>query len=1286
MYLSTTPTQQVPAPDSPPTSEQVTVGEVDVGPVDPGACVTSTVSGYAMSPPSQTPTTALYLGASVDTGQQVQELNETNNGFVRGLMGVGNGADLVVTEVKAPANVRDATGFLADVRVCNVGTQVASSTQAEIFLSTQATLSIPGPGSPSLSQVKVGEAFVPLLDAGGCILVRAQATAQRPPDAYLPTQPLYVGAIVDAAGYEPELREDNNAYVAGRMGVGTGADLVVTDVVGSSSFRQGAQASTSATVCNVGTEFSSQATVAVRLATQPSLTPAPQNPSPTTETDLGATQTLMGLDAGQCTTVKLSGTSFAPSSWQPGAPLYLGATVSGSPYEPELREDNNTFVKGLVGLGNGPDLVVRSLKAPANVAPYGSFPVEARVCNVGTEYVGGSTHLELFLSTQDAVDFPTQLWPTSTRTQVPVGGTTVSFLEAGQCTTVPVNAHASLPSDARPGQALFLGAAIDTDRMTQELREDNNVFTQGRVGVGTAPDLVVTDVEAPANLRDGQSFTASYTVCNVGLDPVPDHGVSLFLSLDAAPPVLEPSQYTNPVPGYGFQGHVTSSAPLNPRQCVTRSATFQAMRPYPAGPALIPETWNLSAVVTTQAQETRVDNNGFAAGLVGMGNGPDLVVAELQGPASARQNETFTTRVKVCNVGTQAMNNTVPVEVYLSTEDVLQAPSSQGGPPPSNDTRSFVGLLDVPPLDAGACLTQDLSGQATRPYSAPPSQPLYLGAIVDPYALMQELREDNNTRVAGVMSVGSGPDLSITSLEAPDTVAPSESFAASARVCNVGTEPSNYAQVVFIVSTDETWNLPAQETPAPFPAPNQFILAEGTVGALQAGQCTNLTRTMSSMFPPGASPEQPVYLSAVVNPNPGQPELRHDNNVHVGRRLGIGNGPDLVATALTAPSGVLPGLPFTATVTVCNQGAQPTSSGTRATLHLLTTPSLPQPSPGAPPPPYEELLADVSLPQVGAHACVTFPVEAFVHGGGPGMEGQLFHVGITLDPNATLGEVREDNNTFISPERMAVGAAPDLVITAMGGPASVQQSSAMTVPVTVCNQGTMPSMSRTVSIVISTEPTLSQAPWYGGSIESSPSVARLGIVEIPALPVNACATREESFQVALPQGASPSAAFFLGAAVDGAGYLDELRTDNDTFVRGRIGVGNAPDLVVTQVTAPFSVRRGELFTTQVTICNQGTSDLDWSSQVELILSTQSTLSLPGAGTLTSQVSLGSLTVDALGARQCTTRSLSTSAYSLPDGQGSGLFYLGALVDSQQSVMELREDNNAFVEGFLAVLP
>ena len=1282
VYLSTTATQQVPVPGAPPSTQQVIVGEVTLGmPLDAGQCVTPNLWVNAVRPSASPPDGALYLGASVDTRKVVTELNEANNGFVSGLMGVGSRPDLVVSEVKAPASARPGETFPLTLRACNVGTVPAPSSTVRFYVSTQATLTVPAPGSPlptTLSQV--GDMPVPSLDVGACLTLPTQASAVRPPAATTPQQPLYLGTFIDPARSLPELREDNNARIAGRLGIGNQPDLVVTDVTGPESLRPGAPFAASVTVCNVGTEPASNPRAELFLSTQATLSAGPTNPGSQTEALIGSTQG-MQLDAGRCTTLPVQGNGYPPPAALPNTPLYLGARVDGMVQIPELREDNNTFVKGIVGVGAGPDLVVRSLKAPANTLPGAPFTAEAKVCNVGTE-TSSNARVDLFLSTENPVVFPSQGGPIYTRTQVPVGGLDVTSLSAGGCVIRSVSAWAQLPPEAVPNQLLYLGAAVDTMRNNPELREDNNTFTAGALGVGQDADLIITELRAPASLPDGQSFAATYTVCNQGQAPTNGYGISLFLSSEAAPPAPPSPPYGMPYPpGYAFLGRSESSLSVQPGQCLSQRSTFNAMRPPNSPPD---QPLYLSALVNATSAEPRQDNNGFAAGRVGVGQGADLVVTEVKAPASARSGTPFTTSVRVCNVGTQPSSSSL-VEVYLSSEPTLVTTI----PPGPNSSRVFVNGVPVPSLGAGACITREVTGQSVWPPNMSPQQPVYVGAIVDPGSSHLELREDNNALVGGVMSVANGPDLVVTSLDAPASITPGSTFSASARVCNVGTEPSPSSDVAIVLSTDDTWSPPlaggAMATHS-----SQANIGFLPVPPLQPGQCVAPFGTMSSYGPPAAMPDQPLYVGATVDPFLSRPELREDNNVFVKGRIGYGYGADLVVTGVTGPASVMPGQAFTATVTVCNQGTQPASQGTRVDLYVLTGSTVPMPPQGMPPSP--SLSAGwITIDTLAPDTCISTPVPASLNFTGP-TDFLQFSLGASVDTLQVLQEVREDNNTFVGP-RIGVGSGPDLVITSMGGPASILPGGSMRIPVTVCNQGQSPSQAQPLEVVLSTEPVLPEPSSSGPGMEMSSTVSRLGILEVPPLQPNACATREESFSANPPSAATPESPLYLGGVLVVFNSMpgQELRTDNNTFVRGRIGVGNSPDLIITEVTAPFSVRNGDLFTTTVKVCNQGTVSSGTSTgRLELFASTQPVLEFPmgpgSPGMSSSQVSLGYVELGALQPQQCTTRQLTAPAIAPNSTPGYGLFYIGAIVDSQRTVMELREDNNAFVQGFLAVMP
>jgi len=62
---------------------------------------------------------------------------------------------------------------------------------------------------------------------------------------------------------------------------------------------------------------------------------------------------------------------------------------------------------------------------------------------------------------------------------------------------------------------------------------------------------------------------------------------------------------------------------------------------------------------------------------------------------------------------------------------------------------------------------------------------------------VDELQESNNVRVGNRVVVGAGPDLVVTSIDAPPSAESSVDFPISAPVCNQGTEPSPVASLTL---------------------------------------------------------------------------------------------------------------------------------------------------------------------------------------------------------------------------------------------------------------------------------------------------------------------------------------------------------------------------------------------------------------------------------------------------------------------------------------------------------
>jgi hypothetical protein len=291
--------------------------------------------------------------------------------------------------------------------------------------------------------------------------------------------------------------------------------------------------------------------------------------------------------------------------------------------ETELREDNNLLVSGLMGVGYGADLVVRGVKAPVSIRGGYGFTATVEVCNQGTTPTqAGSSYpyydrprLELFLSMDAELTLPEPGSPSPSIPvdQMSIGVVELDTLDAGQCIKKDVQASSALPPAAQGDGAYYLVAAVDTKRLEQELREDNNVHVSGLMGVGNQPDLVVTEVSAPATLRGWQDAPATVKVCNQGTITSPGAAwLQVLLSTEAQ---LTPPMPGTPLPGHQVRIGSIEVAPLTAGQCVTMALSI-----YPSPP---PESqgygvYHLGASIDTElwVQELREDNNTRTVGTV----------------------------------------------------------------------------------------------------------------------------------------------------------------------------------------------------------------------------------------------------------------------------------------------------------------------------------------------------------------------------------------------------------------------------------------------------------------------------------------------------------------------------------------------------------------------------------------------------------------------------------------------------------------------------------------------
>ncbi|MDY7227028.1 CARDB domain-containing protein [Hyalangium rubrum] len=993
---------------------------------------------------------------------------------------VVSGPDFVVSAVTGPASATPGQQLTASVTLCNQGTQ-GGDTHVEVYLSTDTTITPHGPTAPS-PDTYFGSASAQYLNAGQCQTLTVQGSAYVPADgAY------YLGAVADPQNSVVEVLETNNAKAGTRLGIGNKPDFVVSAVTGPASVMPGGpgqQFPSSVTVCNQGTQGGSTP-VEVYLSADTTITPnGPMAPSP--DSYVGSVHSQY-LNPGQCQTLTLQGSPYVPTE---GA-YYLGAVADPQGFTAELLEDNNIKLGGRIGIGNKPDFVVSTVTGPASALPGQQLSASVTVCNQGT--VGGSAPVEVYLSTDTTI---TPNGPTAPSPDSYVGSASTQYLNAGQCQTLTVQGSAYVPAEG----PYYLGAVADPQRSVVELIEDNNAKAGTRLGIGNKPDFVVSAVTGPASIRPGQQFTASVTVCNQGTQGG-SAPAEVYLSADNT---ITPHGPTAPSPD-SYVG-VVSPQYLNPGQCQT--LTVQGSAYVPAdGP------YYLGAVVDPQASIAElIENNNARAGTrLGIGNKPDFVVSAVTGPASVMQSgpgQQFPTSVTVCNEGTQP--GSTHVEVYLSADTTI---TPYGPAVPSPDP--FLGHAASEYLSPGQCQTLTVHGSAYVPTEGA----YYLGAVADPQGSIAELLEDNNIKLGDRIGVGSKPDFVVSTVTGPASALPGQSLSASVTVCNQGTVGGS-APVEVYLSADTTITPNGPMAPSP-----DAYVGSASTQYLNAGQCQTLAVQGYAYVPT----EGAYSLGAVVDPQSSLVELIEDNNAKAGTRLGIGNKPDFVVSAVTGPASIRPGQQFTASVTVCNQGTQGGSAP--AEVYLSADRTITPHGPTAPSP--DSYVGVVSPQYLTPGQCQTLTVQgyAYVPADGP------YYLGAVVDPQASIAELIEDNNAKAG-SRIGIGYKPDFVVSAVSSVSTVQLGQQLTASVTVCNQGTQAG-STYVETYLSADTTIT----LNGPMGPSPDTL-MGYKSTATLSAGQC----QVLSVVGPAYVPGTGKYYVGAVADPYSDLQEMFEDNNTKV------------------------------------------------------------------------------------------------------------------------------------------
>ncbi len=740
------------------------------------------------------------------------------------------------------------------------------------------------------------------------------------------------------------------------------------------------------------------------------------------------------------------------------------------------------------------------------------------------------------------------------------------------------------------------------------------------------PDLIVRSVSSPDRAGVGMPFSSTAEICNVGpgAAELPDFQdswhVAWFLTDDQT--------------GYGIViRNVTRwGGGMPPGACFTLTQSMTA------GFSFGGRTFHLGVMADLYDDiwEENEDNNAEWASNPITIEKPDLVVTTVVAPESVGTATPFDVTTMVANVGLGlAQPGWQALKFYLSTDDVITAadrliatedgwnwaPGGMRGPESITVTTSVSLPCDIAP------------GRYR------------LGVIVDERNNVSESDETNNVTLGPWITVAA-PDLEMVAVNGPTTALTGDAVVIhdEVRALPTGGGASEF-KVAFYLSTD-----PVIRAPDAADTTGDLWLGERTVPGLASGASSSADTAAAI---PRTVAGGTYYIGAIADPTNQLLEGVESNNAAAGNTIAI-VGPDLVATAVSAPASAVTGETIIVQDTVAasaSGGAAPEFDvGIYFSIDPVITPS-------------DTLIGWRHVPalQPGGSStgstAVALPTNL-----APG----TYYVGVIADDFTYCwedqwetrycvgGDVAKESNTANNAVStpLVIGVT-DLTMTDVSVAASGASGMPLVVHDTVHAAGGAAGWF-SIKYYLSLDETMTGSDVY------------LGQRVVLGLAAGASSTADTTFTV--PVGIIPST-YHIAAIADAQNEVPESNEGNNVRVGNTVTIQGA-DLVVMAVTGPETVAANATFGVTTTVMNVGQGRAP-GFYVPIYLSTDAAIT-------TSDSKFTHRMVEGLAPGASSTATTYVSV-SVP-----GTYYLGAIADEYNWVNESNESNNALASSPMTV--
>jgi len=262
----------------------------------------------------------------------------------------------------------------------------------------------------------------------------------------------------------------------------------------------------------------------------------------------------------------------------------------------------------------------------------------------------------------------------------------------------------------------------------------------------------------------------------------------------------------------------------------------------------------------------------------------------------------------------------------------------------------------------------------------------------------------------------------------------------------------------------------------------------------------------------------------------------------------------------------------------------------------------------------------------------------------------MYYLGAIADYNNLIREGSETNNG-LSTMTINIRAGIDLAVASASAPATAVTGSTLSLSNIVRNLGTDNAPVSALGVYLSTDPIITTTD------------TRIGAPSIAALASGQSLTNGTA--VYLPNYVA-AGSYYLGVIADYANALPETDEVNNILMANAISITVGADLTVRSVTGPASVIAGTAFNVSNVVQNIGAGDSATNSRVGVYLSDDAVIT-------TNDVLIGFRNINSILAG---TTNIGGNPVTVPGSVTSGAYYIGAIADYQDRVLEISEDNNA----------